>query len=196
EIYLEGFGWVVSDVYPQNSLETPPPPPDPELQRILGEMARGQHRDNPVARQVRQQFMDGFGAGARSTTTLLFQVLAAIAALGFAVKLWRRVRPLFSSFEQWPRVAYRAELDRLAEVSVRREPGETREAFAERIAFVAPGFRELTHVHVGAAFGSRRARERAGELRRTKAYRDAARLAPAWRKLLGLLNPYSWLYSR
>ena len=48
----------------------------------------------------------------------------------------------------------RAELDRLGEVSVRRAPGESREAFASRIRAELPSFEGLTSAHVAAAFGA------------------------------------------
>lgn len=196
EIYLEGHGWIVSDVYPQTILDPPPPPPDPELQRILGEMARGQQQDNPVARQIREELLTGVGRRARSTALILLAAFAAICAFGFAVKLWRRARPLWARLESWPRVAYRAELDRLAELSLRRAPGESPEAFAERVAASSPRFRELARVHVAHAFGSRTALAHASELRAAKRRSGLGRAFPAWRRLLGALHPFSWIFSR
>ncbi len=196
EIYVEGQGWIVSDVYPQNVLDPPPPPPDPELQRVLGEMARGQHQDNPVARQIREELLAGIGRRARSFSVSVLAVVAALVAFGFLVKLWRRLRPLWVRLEAWPRVAYRAELDRLAEVSLRREPGESPEAFAERVAARSLRFRALTDVHVARAFGSKSALARAAALRAAMPESGLSRAFPAWRRLLGALHPYSWLFSR
>ena len=42
EVYVEGEGWMVADVYPERSLEPPFEPGDVELARLLGEMARGE----------------------------------------------------------------------------------------------------------------------------------------------------------
>ena len=41
EVFIEGVGWMVVDVTPQQTLDPPPPPPDESLQRLLGEMMRG-----------------------------------------------------------------------------------------------------------------------------------------------------------
>jgi transglutaminase-like putative cysteine protease len=197
EIYLADYGWVVADVYPQQSLDPSPQAPDPELQRLLGEMARGQHHDNPVARVAREQILTTIRHTAWRTGLWAAAFLGLVIALGFAVKLWRRLRPRFAGPEAWPRVAYRAELDRLAEVALRRAPGESREAFARRVAPVAPSFGALTAVHVGAAFGSREAIAEAARRRGTIAVgRELRARFPAWRRALGLLFPFSWLFSR
>ncbi len=197
EIYLADYGWVVADVYPQQSLDPTPQAPDPELQRLLGEMARGQHRDNPVARVAREQILTAIRHTAFQTGLWAAAFAVFFLSLGFAVKLWRRLRPRFARMEQWPRVAYRAELDRLSELSLRRARGESREAFARRVSHLAPSFGALTAVHVGAAFGSARARGEAARLRgKVEVRRELARSFPAWRRALGLLSPFSWLFSR
>ena len=41
EIYIDGYGWVVLDVYPERALDPPEQPMDADLQRLLGELARG-----------------------------------------------------------------------------------------------------------------------------------------------------------
>ncbi|MEM1416165.1 MAG: DUF4129 domain-containing protein, partial [Myxococcota bacterium] len=98
--------------------------------------------------------------------------------------------------------AYRAALDALAEVKLRRRPGESREAFAARVGRevpeLGPSFEALTRTHVGLRYGSRWARATAAHARR-----DAAALALArrqrfgvGRRLLGLLTPWSWITAR
>jgi transglutaminase-like putative cysteine protease len=197
EIYLADYGWVVADVYPQQSLDPSPAAPDPELQRLLGEMARGQHEDNPVAQRAREQIFGAVRETASRAGLWTAAFLAFFAALGFAVKLWRRLRPRFAGPKTWPRVAYRAELDRLAEVSLRRARGESREAFARRVGQTAPSFAALTAVHVGAAFGSRAMREEASRLRgKVRVGRELRASVPWWRRVAGLLFPFSWFLSR
>ena len=41
EVFIDGFGWVVLDVYPERALDPPEQPMDADLQRLLGELARG-----------------------------------------------------------------------------------------------------------------------------------------------------------
>jgi transglutaminase-like putative cysteine protease len=196
EFYVDGVGWVVSDVSPAQSLDPPPPPPDPDLQRLLGEMARGlkplpQSEDRPLepliqaAALLRKWIVRGFVFGA-----------AALLLLLYAVKLWRRASPVFAR-GGLPRVIYRADLDRLAELALCRQFGETREAFARRIEGLSPSFVELTEQHLAARF----ARERGIDPRqlRTLSRAVAQELRAGvswWRRWLGALMPWSWILSR
>ena len=41
EVFIDDFGWVVLDVYPERALDPPEQPMDADLQRLLGELARG-----------------------------------------------------------------------------------------------------------------------------------------------------------
>jgi hypothetical protein len=93
-------------------------------------------------------------------------------------------------------VVYRAELDRIAEVAVRRESGESRESFANRIGDVLPSFTPLTTTHVAAAYGGpesdpRQVRDEAARVRR-----DIRNSFPLWKRFLGLITPWSWLRSK
>ncbi|MBX3250910.1 MAG: transglutaminase domain-containing protein, partial [Myxococcales bacterium] len=198
EVYLDGFGWVVADVSPQNVLTPPPPPPDPDLQRLLGELARGLEAlppdpDAPVAELV-TTLRDVL----RWTGLALLFAFAALAVFLVGAKVWRRVAPRFAPVDAHPRLSYRAALDLLAELAIRRRPGESREAFAARVADVAPSFVALTRVHVGAAFGSRRALEAAPELEglRRALAAELRRAFPLWRRALGRLAPWTWLAAR
>jgi len=198
EIYLDGVGWVVVDVQPERTLDPAPEPPDADLQRLLGQLARG----------IRPLPPDGSPPGTPWEIWLKDLGRWALGALGeglgfalvalYLAKVWRRVVPRFASAASLPRVAYRAELDRLAELGLSRRRGESREAFASRVSAVAPGFRELTHLHVGARFGSRSALARAGELKPLTRAIDAQRRSAFswWRRALGALIPWSWLKAR
>lgn len=196
EVYFEGFGWVVADVSPQTVLTPPGPPPDPELQRLLGELARGL-RTVPPGQPADE--CEGGEPRLPVPPWVLALLLIAAALVGLQlVKLWRRWAPRFASPEAQPRVAYRAALDRLSEVRLRRERGESREAFAARVGDQVPSFVALTRVHVGAAFGSRRSKQEAARLPRALDALDAelARSVPPGRRWLGRLKPWSWLTSR
>jgi hypothetical protein len=122
EVYFEGFGWVVTDVSPQQTLDPPAPPPDPDLQRLLGELARGQtlappDAEDDVADAVAwlREFLPTLGWGALAT------LIALLVSL-YLIKLWRRLAPRFASDPQLALVLHRAALDRLSDVAVRRSP--------------------------------------------------------------------------
>jgi transglutaminase-like putative cysteine protease len=196
EFYIDGVGWVVADVSPAQSMDAPPPPPDPDLQRLLGEMARGlkpmaQSEDRPLeplfktARLLKVWLTRGLGLG----------VLVSLIAL-YLIKLWRRFAPLISS-QGLSRLAYRAELDRLAEVSMRRSFGETRERFADRMATLSPSFVLLTQQHLAAKF-ARQGEVDADQVRQVSraVAREVRGRVSWWRRLLGVLSPWSWLLSR
>ena len=197
EVFVTGVGWVVLDVSPARSLDPPPNPPDADLQRLLGEMARGA---TPLP-QSEQRLLEPTIASLRRLPQLLgtgaLALLAAALVFGYAVKLWRRAAPRLAPAAAAPRVAYRAQLDRLSDVALRRQYGESREAFAQRVAHASPSFGALTAMHVAARF----ARTPSGQPAQLRALerevaRELAASMPARRRWAGALNPYSWLGSR
>ena len=197
EVYVTGVGWVVADVSPERVLDPPPPPPDPDLQRLLGELARG---EAPLPLDGRGPPPAILAAVSRAGATLGLGLLALLGALLVAlylVKAWRWLAPLVASERALPRVAYRAQLDRLAEVRHRRAPGETQEAFAARLGGRVPSFVELTWLHVGARFGSKRVPTRdAVRAAARRARGELARTTPLWRRALGWIEPWSWWIAR
>lgn len=195
EVYVDGFGWVVLDVYPERALDPPEQPMDADLQRLLGELARGASpiplsaTNIPRIKELARRLT--FTAG---SWAMLLCMLAVLWLYG--VKLWRRLVPVFATARSLPRVVYRAELDRIAEVAVRRRPGESRESFALRVRDRLPSFQRLTSAHMAAAFGGhrpdpQRLREDAAAVRR-----DVRAGFPSWRRFLGLITPWSWLQSK
>ncbi|MET0344065.1 MAG: transglutaminase domain-containing protein [Polyangiales bacterium] len=197
EVYLEGVGWVVVDVQPQRTLDPAPEPPDADLQRLLGQLARGVRPLPPDGSPPGTYWKDWIRDAARWLGTRVgYALVLAMVAL-YLAKFWRRLAPRLASAETLPRVAYRAELDRLAEVGLVRRRGESREAFAERVRAEFPSFRALTALHVGARFGSRRA-EGAPALRALASgvQSERARAFKPWRRLLGALVPWSFFRAR
>jgi protein-glutamine gamma-glutamyltransferase len=197
EMYVRGTGWVVVDISPEHSIDPPVRPPDPDLQRLLGEMARG---ERPLP-QGGEKLFEPIAAAARSFAFSIGRVLAVVLPLllciGYVVKLWRRFAPSWASPLAAPRVAYRAELDRLSELALRRRFGESREAFAVRVADKTPSFAELTRAHVSARFSREGRRSRLALRPLTLAVeRELATNTRFGLRLLGALNPFSWLASR
>ncbi|MFO0694861.1 MAG: transglutaminase domain-containing protein [Polyangiales bacterium] len=199
EVYFQGYGWVVADVYPQRSLDPSEEPVDRDLQRLLGEFARGENPVPPDApglvRPDLARLLRAFLAAARTTLGIALPLLLLLL---YVVKLARRVAPRLANAHAYPRLRYRADLDRLSELGLRRARGESREAFARRVLAVAPSFADVTAVHVGAAFGSRVAPTRVEALRSNARTlpNELAAAKPLWRRLLGLANPFSFLLSR
>jgi hypothetical protein len=204
ELYVDGYGWIVLDIAPERNLDPPGNAPDEDLQRILGEMARQQPPDPTQTPQQEQQRpqrrvnygrMIGFGALA---------LVAGALLLLYAIKLWRRVIPALAAPRALPRVGYRKALDLLAEGGISREEGETREAFAARLAGRVPSLGKLTSMHLAARLGDpARPMDGREEFSRA-AWRDALgalrRELPAatkrWRRALGFINPASFLDAR
>jgi hypothetical protein len=195
EVYLENEGWIIVDVAPERSLDPPPSDADRDLQRALGEMARG---DKNAGKTDQAKTDDDAGKRwlARAERAALVAVVAALLAL-YSIKLWRRLIPMVASPRHVHRVAYRAALDRIAEAGWARQRNETREGFAERLRSVAPDIEPLTRDHLGRAFGGR-ALLPAPEIRRLsrQAGSDARKTAPLWRVILGTLDPLSWTRTR
>lgn len=193
EVFLDGAGWVVVDVAVENVLDPAPAPPDPDLQRLLGELARGEE-PLPVDGESRTPWIvlarEALGAAGRLAVAL------AVLALALLVvgKAWRRLAPAFAPAPAQPRVAYRAVLDALADVALVRRWGESREAFARRLADVAPSLGPLTDAHLDARFGPGARldpRDLASRVRR-----ELRAAVPRWRRWAGLLVPWTWLRVR
>jgi transglutaminase-like putative cysteine protease len=189
EIHLEGVGWVVVDLAPETALDGGLAAADPELQRLLGEMLREQLREVPFEEP-----------GTRWTPAdlrgLALRALAALVAVAFALKLWRRIVPWLAPVRARPRLFYRAALDRLSELGQRRRFGETREAFARRQQERAPSFGRLTDVHLRAAFGGGPGMDAPGLGAVARTLREELTATPLWRRLLGGLDPIAWMRSR
>ena len=195
EVYLDGFGWVVLDVYPERALDPPEQPMDADLQRLLGELARGASpiplsaTDLPKLKELARRVTLTVG-------TWFLLALAAVLLLLYAVKLWRRAAPALARENSLPRLLYRAELDRLGEVEILRDTGESREAFAARVRDRVPSLEALTRVHVAAAFGTRSPAPDELNARAAALRRDIQGSFPRWKRFLGLITPWSWLRSK
>ena len=195
EIYIDGYGWVVLDVYPERALDPPEQPMDADLQRLLGELARGASpiplsaTDLPKLKELARRMTLTAG-------TWFLALLACLLVFLYSVKMWRRLAPGWTRSGALPRVVYRAELDRIGEVAIRRETGESRESFANRIRNQLPSFAPLTNAHVAAAYGVHEANPRQLRDEAARVRRDIRNTFPFWKRFLGLITPWSWLRSK
>jgi transglutaminase-like putative cysteine protease len=200
EIYFEGVGWVVLDIAAERNLDPPGDPVDEDLQEMLGEMAR-ENPPEPLEPEPEQPMFQNLG---RTMAGALIVLIAAALILLYLVKLWRGLLPLVEGPRQIARVGYRAALDRLSEVGISREFGETREDFARRVEPIAPGFARMTAWNVAARFGQPSddlsCRQEFSVDNWREALRDhrvqLASKVKLWRRVLGLLNPISIFFSR
>ncbi len=120
-----------------------------------------------------------------------FVLALLIAILG---RIYRRLGAVFAAGDH--RRVYLAALDALSAVGIRRAYGESREAFARRVAEDLPSFIELTRGHVGARFGSRGAPGGDPSALFRALRRELSKAVPTWRRALGILSPWTWLLSR
>ncbi len=187
ELFLAGVGWIIIDVACERTEEPPPPDPGP----VTAQMLRKELEKLPPQLLGREP--------GKGWPALRFWWVIPVGALGllYLAKAWRRWSPAICPAGSLYRVAYRAALDRLAEVRIVRRFGETREEFARRVEEIAPEFVTMSHAHVRRAVAQMDSLDAAGWREQTR--RVAARIrerVPFLRRFLGALNPVSWILAR
>jgi transglutaminase-like putative cysteine protease len=200
ELYLEGVGWIVLDIAAQTNLDPPGTPVDEDLSDLLADMARNEKADQA---EPGQEPIEPRNFGRDLALSLLGFMLLGLVLLWVA-KIWRRVIPRFAGRRALPRVGYRAALDMLADCGQVRAFGETREAFARRVARVAPTLPGMTSMHVAAVMGNpevpiqeRPEFDPAFWKKALASVRGELPLStPPWRRLLGILDPTTVLRAR
>jgi len=188
EIYLAGVGWVPIEVTPEKTDIEPPQFSEQDLQQLLGEMARQEGRFERAAAGPSRWVQWLKAALARSHWGLLLALLVA-----YSIKGWRHLQGLRGG----SRGTYRAATDALAAVGWIRQPGESRERFAIRVARAVPAYGALTEHRMAEVLGGA---PPASAGIAVSLYRsvlsEARRSVPGWRLFLGLLNPVSWMWSK
>lgn len=195
EIYIEGLGWVIIDITPKKSLEPPAEAPDQGLQSMMGEMVRKSSSMLEDKIMSRPQLKIPVRLIVMTLTLIIALLLAAL----YSIKLSRRFGLYFCAAADLPRAAYLSALDILGERGFLREFGETREAFAKRVRCLCPSFEGLTAIHMGSFFGKRdkvtHPRDEVLDVyNRTKKEASGKLSLPG--RVMGILNPFSWLSSR
>ena len=197
ELYLEEAGWVPIDVSPAENLDPPAPPMDDDLAKLLGELSRQQPPEDESEPPQTLNLAALLNKIRDALPRLLAHSVAYVLVAHYLVKLWRRWRVSWALQRKLARVSYRAALDLLAEVDLVREPGESRERFAERVAPVAPSFTTLTQLHLAGTLGDpARAPKRAEHRAALRAVRRELGASIGFlRRLTGGLNPFSFYRS-
>jgi transglutaminase-like putative cysteine protease len=200
EVFVRDIGWVVMDVTPARNLESAGAPLDDDLQRLLGEMLRGMLDEQRQATLALGRSPVGLREAYRALGALARGVgvaLMLLLVLLYVGKLYRRLIPAVAGPGQQTRLRYRLALDRLSEVGRRRGFGEPPEVFAGRVEELAPSLRPLARAAVALKLGSRKPDdpETARELSRQVRAELRGRV-PWWRRVLGLLDPTTWVRVR
>ena len=193
EIHIAGVGWVTFDIYPERSDEPPRPPVDRNLESMLGEIAR----DDPTGGKNPDPD-GGFAFPWRALGWFLLGVFGLLLIGAYSVKWTRIAAPSVGDGARAGLTSFRALLDRLADVGIRRQHGETREHFAQRLAGLMPSLPELTHAHLRMTLGRANTRSdhaHVSALART-AVREYRRNTSWWVRSLGALNPIGWWFTR
>jgi hypothetical protein len=188
EIYLDEVGWIVMDASPERSEEPPTPTADATAQSHYGETNR--RADEP----------DVYRDPPTPPKQALFWpvlILAGLLIAMYGIKAWWRLFPKLAQERRLHRVCYRSVLDQLAGVGIAREFGETREEFAQRISGWAPKFVELTEAHLRQAIGGSASPGRTYWLGlQSQVARQIAGRFPIHRRILGIIDPSTWLRVR
>ena len=200
EIWFEGYGWVIVDPAPQRTLVDMTTDPQNELQQLLGDMLRGEEAFDEF-----MQEQAGYAIDWRLAGNAMLTLLAAFVLAGYGVKLYRLWIPALAGPERQHRLSYRAVLDRLAAVGVRRGFGESREHFARRVEASVPALATLTRWHLAHALGhalghapestAGHAQQDWQDLRQRAHSEIRARTGPG-KRLLAAIHPFSWLSAR
>lgn len=192
ELHLDGVGWVPLEIVPERVDAELTPFEEQDLQQLLGEMARQEGRYEPVP-QRRTDLREWIQWVSRAVPWVFAVGLFVLwCARGVRAQRYRLGGPTAS---RW---GYRSALDALASHGVRRRLGESREAFARRVAAAAPSFEALTHLFLEDRLAGRppRARDPRVDRLTRDARAEVAGSAPWWRRGLAWIDPLSWLWSR
>lgn len=194
EIYFRDVGWVIVDPAPQQTLVDMSTDPQNDLQQLLGDMLRNDASFEDFLESQRSSFIE-----LQTLLTALYMIALLVLLAGYGTKFYRLWMPAFATSDSQYRTAYRAALDQLSAVGVRRRYGESREAFARRASAVSPAITEMTALHLRHALGQptdagpgdttwKQLQQRVGA--------DIQTSTVFGKRLLAMLNPFSWLMTR
>ncbi|MDO5295163.1 MAG: transglutaminase family protein [bacterium] len=201
EIYVAGIGWIPIDVTPKkHNGGCCQPPPDADLQKMLGELAREESGKVSEEGSAPKNFM----ISVQDVLIVIGKILAVLAALFtiacYIIKAARRLSPSFTAMPKRIDTAYRTALDCLSDVGLRRYYGEAREDFATRCYDTLPALRALTDLHMRKALGDKSWEPKANSKAVSKLYGEFKhqfrQQFPLWKRVLGALNPFSWLLTK
>ena len=193
EIYFKDVGWVIVDPAPQQTLVDMTTDPQNDLQQLLGDMLR----DDAAF----EEFLDSQQTSFINVQLLLntFYALVVLTLLfGYTVKFYRLWIPTHTSADKQYHVGYRAVLDKLSAVGMYRRYGESREQFARRASAITPSIGRLTAAHLSRALGKTDLLDGTPQWNDMRKHIDQElRTSTATsRRVIALINPFSWLMTK
>lgn len=203
EIYLDGIGWVIVDPAPSRTLVDMSVDPQNSLQQLLGDMLRDEASFN--------EFISADEGSTFPIAALVRIFLAALLGLtliAYGVKIYRQRVPYYTLPEKRYRLSYRATLDTLSALGIRRYYGESRESFARRISAMTPSFAGMTYAHLMRAMTAQESANKPAALLALDMAQEPDWLAldgqirqelrqhiPWWRRAFAVLNPIAWRHT-
>ncbi|MBL4820764.1 MAG: transglutaminase domain-containing protein [Gammaproteobacteria bacterium] len=196
EVYFRDLGWVIIDPAPQQTLVDMTTDPQNSLQQLLGDMLRNEASFDEFLNSQPNPLIP-----LETILTFLSLLAAAVLATAYGVKYYRLWVPQYSARENQYRLSYRAVLDRLSSSGIRRNTGESREAFASRVGDMAPSFKTITQQHLYCALGTGNSLNVQEETFNWNSVsheiqQQLGKQLPLWKKVLAAINPFSWLTTR
>lgn len=194
EVYFKDIGWVIIDPAPQQTLVDMTTDPQNDLQQLLGDMLRNDASFEDFLESQQTSIIQ-----LRTILNILYAIAGLTLIVAYLIKVYRLWIPAVSANESQYRLGYRAALDRLSAVGLHRNFGESREKFAARIAATIPSIQPMTRTHLALALGDRQHEpDTASEWKELdqSIRHEISSTTVSWRKLLGILNPFSWLLTK
>ncbi|MSR11725.1 MAG: transglutaminase domain-containing protein [Gammaproteobacteria bacterium] len=193
EIYFKDVGWVIVDPAPQQTLVDMSTDPQNELQQLLGDMLRDDASFEDFLDSQQTPFID-----LQMLLNTLYAVALLILLAGYSVKFYRLWIPAHTVADKQYRVGYRAVLDKLSAVGMRRRYGESREQFARRASTLTPSIELMTDAHLRCALGDAAVQNNPSQWAAMRLHIDQELRASTAtsRRVIALINPFSWLMTK
>ena len=194
EIYFRDIGWVIVDPAPQQTLVDMSTDPQNNLQQLLGDMLRNDASFDEFLESQRESLVN-----VQLLLNSLYLLMLITLVGSYCIKYYRLWIPAHGQLENQYRLSYRSVLDQLAAVGLHRNFGESREQFAARASELAPSMEKMTSQHLALALGgsdkNAYSQQQWTDLR-SAVVKEIKLNAQTRRKILALLNPFTWLLSK
>jgi len=199
EIYFRDVGWVIVDPAPQQTLVDMSTDPQNDLQQMLGDMLRDDASFEDFLDSQQTSFIE-----LQTLLNFLYAFSLTVVLAGYGVKFYRLWIPAHASTDKQYRLSYRAVLDKLSAIGMRRHYGESREQFARRASTLTPTIAEMTAAHLrcalchaeppaNAASGDNASQWTSLQHRIDQELRTSTATT---RRIIALINPFSWLMTK
>ncbi len=204
EIYLEPYGWLIIDVPIQNYLDPPMQEPSSSLQNTLGQIAKTGKNQTAEEKQEQEEKKKQFEEKINQVKQWLIAIGKVLAVLMgilllslYFYKMWRLWAWSLGNANKLSKRAYRSVLDRLHYLGIRRNYGESREDFANRIQSTVPSFTLLTNNLLDVELGKHPACD-LNQMNNfvTNCKKEIKNHRVLWKMILVIVNPLAWLRSK